>query len=147
IPDPESVAPPADAPSSAADVSPTPLTEGESTSMAEQTDASESGAATTTVPDQSTQTDITGGVSTSTLYYAHVTDGVVDNLLIDPDNIIPTGALGDPSTWIPVSADVGIGYTYDGSTFAPSDSQKALVFVSSTSTSPASISASSDASS
>jgi hypothetical protein len=69
-------------------------------------------------------------------HYAHITNGVVDNVIVIDAETLATGHWGDPSEWVQTSYNThggthatggtplhknyaGIGYTWDGTGFAP----------------------------
>ena len=68
-------------------------------------------------------------------HYAHITNGVVDNVIVIDAETLALGHWGDPSEWIQTSYNTrgnehpegrplhknyaGIGYTWDGTGFAP----------------------------
>jgi hypothetical protein len=68
-------------------------------------------------------------------HYAHITNGVVDNVIVIDAETLALGHWGDPSEWVQTSYRTqggqhpegrplhknyaGIGYTWDGTGFAP----------------------------
>ena len=68
-------------------------------------------------------------------HYAHITNGVVDNVIVIDAETLALGHWGDPSEWVQTSYNTqggqhpegrplhmnyaGIGYTWDGTGFAP----------------------------
>ena len=69
-------------------------------------------------------------------HFAHITNGVVDNVIVIDAETLATGHWGDPSEWVQTSYNTqggehklggtplhknyaGIGYTWDGTGFAP----------------------------
>ena len=71
------------------------------------------------------------------MHFAHITNGVVDNVIVIDAETLATGHWGDPSEWVQTSYNThgnvhatggtplhknyaGIGYTWDGTGFAPS---------------------------
>jgi len=68
-------------------------------------------------------------------HYAHITNGVVDNVIVIDAETLQLGHWGDPSEWVQTSYRTqggqhpegrplhknyaGIGYTWDGTGFAP----------------------------
>jgi hypothetical protein len=69
-------------------------------------------------------------------HFAHITNGIVDNVIVIDAETLATGHWGDPSEWVQTSYNTqagvhafggtalhknfaGIGYTWDGTGFAP----------------------------
>jgi len=68
-------------------------------------------------------------------HYAHITNGIVDNVIVIDAETLALGHWGDPSEWVQTSYNTqggqhpegrplhknyaGIGYTWDGTGFAP----------------------------
>ena len=69
-------------------------------------------------------------------HYAHITNGVVDNVIVIDAETLALGHWGDPSEWVQTSYNTsggehklggtplhrnyaGLGYTWDGTGFAP----------------------------
>jgi len=72
----------------------------------------------------------------SMAHFAHITNGVVDNVIVIDAETLATGHWGDPSEWVQTSYNTqggehklggtplhknyaGTGYTWDGTGFAP----------------------------
>ena len=68
-------------------------------------------------------------------HYAHITNGIVDNVIVIDAETLALGHWGDPSEWVQTSYNTsggqhpegrplhknyaGVGYTWDGTGFAP----------------------------
>ena len=58
--------------------------------------------------------DQTSLSTSSPTYFAHITNGVVDKVIVASPQFIATGAEGDPTQWVQTSLDLSVSEGYAG---------------------------------